>query len=313
MSKEGALIINNLLLIAATLTVFLGTFYPLMVEAFTKEKISVGAPFFDMTFAPIMCLLIFFMAFGPLLKWRADSLRTHTPTIRKGFAILVLTAILFGLFGKSVLGGLSLGLAALLAFGTFATLAKKIRWRDVSLAESWTLLRAQPAATFGFIGSHLGIAIFAAGVTSMSVWSASKAEVVNIGETISIGSYDYTLKDMAPGTRENYQFFGGNTIISKNGKAMAEVYSERRYYPVRDMVTTESGLHLSLTDTLFASVGAGDPEKGWEMRVYYHPFVAWIWIGAVMIALSGFISLLDRRVRIKRDTLSLPELSEADA
>lgn len=296
-SREGALVINNLLLVAATATVFLGTFYPLLIDALTNEKISVGEPYFDMTFAPIMCVLLIFMSIGPLLKWRKDDLGKYKKTIRKGIGGLILIAIFFGLFGMSALGGLSLGIAGLLIYGTFAAIGKKIRWGEVSRRDSWTLLRGQPAATFGFIGAHLGMAIFAAGVTSMSVWAKDNAAVLKVGESISLGQYEFTLLDMTPGVRDNYEFYGGHVSAAKNGSEIKNLYSERRYFPVRDMVTSEAGLHLSLTHTLFAGVGEGDPENGWAVRVYHHPYVVWIWISALLMALSGFISLFDTRLR----------------
>ena len=298
-SKDGALIINNLLLIAATLTVFLGTFYPLLIDALTNNKISVGAPYFDMTFAPIMSLLLVFMAIGPLLDWRSDNLPKYKRLIRKGLITLIIVAIFVGLFGKSILGGLLLGVAVLLVLGTLASIGKKTRWGDVSPLESWALLRAQPAATFGFIGAHLGMAIFVAGVTSMSVWEKSDVQRIKAGESISLGAYEFTLLNMSPGARGNYQFLGGNIMISMNGNQVAQVYSERRFYPIREMITSEAGLHLSLTNTLFAAVGEGDPGNGWVVRVYHHPFVVWIWIGALLMGLSGFISLCDRRLRFK--------------
>jgi len=296
-SKDGALVINNLLLIAATLTVFLGTFYPLIIDAISREKISVGAPYFEMTFAPIMSFLLIFMAIGPMLKWQKDSLSNYRPFLRKALITLILVAVFFGLFGKSGLGGLLLGIAALIVFGTFAAIGRKIRWGNVTRAESWALLRAQPAATFGFIGAHLGMAIFVAGVTTTSVWADNDIQEIKVGESISLGAYDFTLLDMTPGTRENYQFLGGNISISKEGQEITQVYSERRFFPVRDMVTAEAGLYLSPSHTLFAAVGEGDPERGWVVRVYYHPFVVWIWIGAFLMALAGFISLCDRRLR----------------
>lgn len=309
-SKEGALLINNLLLIAATLTVFLGTFYPLMVEAWSGDKISVGAPYFDMTFAPVMSLLLIFMAVGPMLKWRSNKVLNYTPFLRKAGAALVIIAIAFGLFGKSGLGGLSLGLAAVLAGGTFATLGKKIRWGKVSKQESWRLLRSQPAATFGFICAHLGIAIFAAGVTSISVWADDDLRELKVGEAISLGRYEFTLNDVVPGERDNYQFLGANVSISKNGVETTNIYTERRYYPVREMITTEAGLHLSLTHTQFAAIGEGSPERGWVLRVYNHPFVIWIWIGAFLMALGGFVSLFDRRYRYGPQTsLSVTDMA----
>lgn len=305
-SKDGALVTNNLLLMAATLTVFLGTFYPLMIEAVTRAKITVGAPYFNMTFAPIMCGLVLFMAVGPLLKWRNDKISTYKTTLKKGFITFTVIAIFFGLFGKSGLGGATLGLAAFLAFGTFAAIGKKVRWGQIPLKESWTLWRKQPAAVYGFLLAHLGMAVFVAAVTSMSVWSSNDIRELKIGESISLGKYEFTLLDMSPGSRENYQYLGGNVSIAKDNIPITKVYTERRFYPVREMITTEAGLHLSPTHTLFAAIGEGDPSTGWIVRVYHHPFVAWIWIGAFMMALAGFISLFDRRLRIninKQDSI----------
>ncbi len=296
-SREGALVINNLLLIAATVTVFLGTFYPLIIDGLTQDKISVGEPYYDITFAPIMCVLLVFMSVGPLLKWRQDKLSHYKAVIVKGLLLFGLVAVLFAIFGKSVLGALSLGLAAFLAFGTFAVLGRKIRWGQVSRTESWALLRAQPAATFGFVGAHLSMAIFAASVTSISVWADDNAAMLKVGESVTLGKYEFTLLDMTPGVRDNYEFFGGHVSAAKNGREIENLYSERRYFPVRNIMTSEAGLHLSLTHTLFAAIGEGDENTGWAVRVYHHPFVVWIWISAMLMGLSGFVSLFDKRLR----------------
>lgn len=289
-SRDGALILNNLLLIAATTTVFLGTFYPLLIDAFMGAKISVGAPYFDLTFAPIMCLLILFMGIGPMLKWRQDNLtRLKWPIIIAGLSLLLIAALTF-LIGKSVLGAIAMGLAAWLAVGTLITIGRKTKW-------SWMGLKAQPAATWGFVGAHLGLAIFAAAVTSMTVWAKTDIGTLRPGDHLKIDHYTFTLKNIGNGERENYQYFGGNVSVTKDGRDIATLATERRFYPVRNMITTEAGLKLSFGHTLFASIGEGDPESGFVVQVYKHPFVVWIWLGALLMALSGFISLADRRLR----------------
>ena len=154
------------------------------------------------------------MSIGPLLKWRTNSVANYKNHFRKGMGLLAIVAILFGLFGKSALGGLSLGVAFLLVYGTLAAVGKKIRWGIVSRSESWTLLRAQPASTIGFIGAHMSIAIFAAGVTSMSVWAKDNAVVLKIGESVNLGKYEFILLDMTPGVRDNYEYFGGHVSLS---------------------------------------------------------------------------------------------------
>jgi cytochrome c-type biogenesis protein CcmF len=300
-SRDGALVVNNLLLIAATATVFLGTFYPLLIDAVAGDKISVGAPYFDLTFAPIMCLLIVFMGVGPMLKWRKDTLaRVRKPLIIMAVGAAIIT-LAVSMFGKSLLGALSLGLAAWLTIGTVMTLGRKTSW-------SWVGLRAQPAATWGFVGAHLGLAIFTAGVTAMSVWAETDIGTLKPGESLTLSEYTYTLERVGGGERENYDWFGGYVAITKHNTPVARVLTERRFYPVRDMITTEAGLHLSFGDTLFASIGEGSPEEGFVVQVYRHPFVVWIWLGASLMALAGFVSLADRRLRQSR-----PEVNFAPA
>ncbi|WP_371395953.1 heme lyase CcmF/NrfE family subunit [Fretibacter rubidus] len=300
-SRDGALVTNNILLVTATATVFLGTFYPLFMDATTGEKISVGAPYFNLTFGPLMVILMVFMGVGPMLKWREDSLgRLKTFGIISAVLIAVIT-VLTVIFGKSVLGGLSLGICAYLAFGTIMVLVKRARIGQVSWADSKRLLRAQPAATYAFVGAHLGVAMFAVGVTTMYVWQQDDAKALKVGESMDLAGYTFTLKDMGSGQRENYQYFGGNVDITKDDQLIKTVYSERRFFPVRDMITTEAGMHLSPGNSLFASIGEGTEQSGWVVRAYLHPYVIWIWWGCVLMALSGFVALADRRLRDPKD------------
>ena len=295
LSREGGLLLNNILLVIATATVFLGTFYPLFIDAISREKISVGAPYFDLTFGPIMCGLIAVMAFAPLLKWRDGKWNT----LKRPFIIALILAFIISILtlwiGKSVLGGLSLSLAAILALGTIISVGRKSGW-------SMARLLRQPAATYGFVLGHLGVAIFTVGVTIMSVWADDEVARLKIGETATLGKYEFTLRDIENGQQENYQFQRGVFDVKADAKPMTKLASERRYYPVREMFTTEAGLDLSPTSTVFASLSEGDAKNGWVVRVYYHPYVVWIWIGALIMALAGFVSLFDRRLRFTRDT-----------
>jgi cytochrome c-type biogenesis protein CcmF len=290
-SRDGALVMNNLLLTAALATVFLGTFYPIFIDAINGSKISVGAPYFELTFTPIMCLLILFMGIGPMLKWRKDSLQRLRIPIAITLKVAVLIFIGFAIFGKSILGALALGLAAWLAGGTVLAVGRKARWRRAGL-------RAQPAATWGFAGAHMGLAIFTAAVTAMSVWGTTDIGTLKVGDSLSLGKYTYTLTEVGGGQRDNYDYLGGNIAVTKAGADVATLSTERRFYPVRNQITTEAGLHLSLGQTLFASIGEGNPDDGFVVQVYRHPYVVWIWLSALLMALSGFVALMDRRLRL---------------
>jgi cytochrome c-type biogenesis protein CcmF len=297
-SRSGALALNNMLLVCSALTVFLGTFYPLFIDAFFGDKISVGAPYFNLTFAPIMCLLILFMGTGPLLKWREDSLARLRPFFLKSAGLAGGVTLLTLWIGKSIIGGIVLALCAYLAFGTLTVMGRRVKWGKVSLAESTKLLRAQPAASWAFVCAHLGFAICAAGITAMSVWSQDSSKALLPGESLTLAGYSFTMGPLQNDRRGNYEFLAADVALSKNGKPVGTVRTERRYYPVRHMLTTEAGLHLRLRHSLLASISENPADKErWIIRAYYHPYVVWIWLGAIIMAFAGFIGLFDRRLR----------------
>ena len=292
LSRQGGLVLNNLLLIVATATVFLGTFYPLFMDAVTGEKITVAKPYFDLTFAPIMLLLIAFMGAAPLLSWSGDKWQSLKKLGRVSGFIAVVIISGTSLFGKSFLGGIGLFFAVYLGLATGLALYKK--------TQGFKNFRAQAAATYGFALAHFGMAILTAGVVIMSVWTKEDAARLNIGDSVTTAGYEFTLKSVAPGYRDNYQFLAANIDIYKNGKQVRTLQTEQRFYPIRDMVTTEAGFHFTLGPTLFAAIGEGDSQRGWKIRTNFHPYVTWIWIGAFLMALAGFISLCDRRLRPSR-------------
>ena len=294
-SREGGLILNNLLLITACATVFLGTFYPLFMDAMTRDKISVGKPYFDLTFAPIMLLLILFMGAAPLLKWKSDSLQKLKRLGLIALPLSLLIIIVVTIFGKSVLGGIGLAIAAYLAIGTVIAFARK--------TQNFKIWRTQPAGTYGFVLAHLGVAIFTAGAVIMSVWAKDDIGRLKIGEKLDVAGYEYTLASVTPGARENYQFLAARVDVTKDGRAVKTLSTEQRFYPVRNMVTTEAGFHFTAGPTIFAAISEGNAQDGWIVRANYHPYVTWIWFGALLMSLAGFISLFDKRLRRKEEAL----------
>ena len=287
-SREGGLVLNNLLLATATATVFLGTFYPLLMDAFTGDKISVGAPYFDLTFAPIMSVLILFMGAAPLLKWQAGSL-TKLKTF--GLISAIGATIIIGLttiFGKSVLGGVGLALAAYLAFGAYKALRKRLPLSNL----------AKPARyhAMSFVLGHFAMAIFTFGAVYMSVWADDTIDRVKPGESVSVAGYTFTLAEITNGQDQNYNYRRGYVEVSKANKSITTLKTEQRFYPVRNMITTEAGFRFSLGPTLFAAIGEGTPEDGYILRANYQPAVVWIWIGSVLMAMAGFLSLFGLRV-----------------
>ncbi len=292
-SKEGGLLLNNLLLCVAAFTVFLGTFYPLLVEAFSDGKISVGEPYFDRTFAPIMIVLILFMGVGPLLKWRKDSLKSLKRFFIISLPFFALISVLTFIFGKTVLGALAMGLAAWLGLASIMALGKKTGFGKKGFG---TRLRAQPASVWGFFLAHLGMAICVAGVTGMSVWETDKAAVLKIGDSLQLGRYEFTLDDVSEVQGANYQALAAKITVKQSGKIISHLNSEKRFYPVRNMVTSEAGFDIGVNRNLYVGIGDGNPKDGFVLRSYIHPLVNWIWFGALLMALAGFVSLIpDKR------------------
>ena len=297
LSRGGALITNNVLLITATATVFLGTFYPLFIDMVSSEKITVGAPYFNLTFTPIMLALIAFMGVGPILKWQKDDLSRIRGFLIRSILLIIIIGVLNFVFGKSFWGALAFGLSAFLIYATLSALNRKA-------SGQWTKLRRQPASVWGFAAAHIGLAVTAFGVASMALWADDDIGRLNVGESLDLAGYTYTLAKVEPGQTQNYQVLAAEIGVSRGGNPVTVLSSERRYYPVRNMVTTEAGFRLAPGKTLFAAIGEGDEDTGWVLRVYSHPQVIWIWIGALMMALAGFISLFDRRLRFERGSVS---------
>jgi cytochrome c-type biogenesis protein CcmF len=281
-SREGGLVLNNLLLATATATVFLGTFYPLLMDAFTGDKISVGAPYFDLTFAPIMSVLIVFMGAAPLLKWQGDSLaKLKRFALISGVAAIIIIT-LAGLFGKSVLGGVGLALSAYLGYGAIKALRQRGPLSNMPSAARY--------GTIGFAIGHVGMAIFTAGAVIMSVWADDTIGRIKPGDSLEVAGYTFTLNEIDGGIENNYSFRRGLVEVEHKGRIIDILQTEQRFYPVREMITTEAGFHFEIWGTVFAAIGEGTPEDGYIMRANYQPAVVWIWIGATLMAIAGFLS-----------------------
>lgn len=284
-SKDGGLVLNNILLVTASFTVFLGTFYPLFIDAVQRKQISVGAPYFEATFAPIMTVLIIFMGAAPLLKWRRAKL-SELKTLRPSLIVIILGLTLAIIMFKSMaLGIIGLGLAAYLAAASITALGRRVQWKPA-------LIRKQPASFLGFFIAHMGVAILTAGAVSMSSWSQEKIGRIKPNETLTNSGYEFTLSEPISGLRDNYEYLGAQVKVTRAGKAVKTLYTEQRFYPVRNMVTTEAGFHFTLGTTVFAAIGEGNNKDGYILRANYQPLVTWIWLGALLMSLAGFISLL---------------------
>ena len=294
LSRSGALVLNNLLLIVTTVTIFIGTFYPVIIKGVFDDDLSIGRPYYAITFVPIMILLILIMGVGPFLKWERDSKSNLKSIIMKLVPVLLIAFILFFILGRSWLSALGLAVGIYLLIGTLLVV--------------WTrrkILRQQTAAFYGFILGHMGLAVMTLAITLFTSGQADDLARLNIGDSVTVGPYEYRLTNLGQGERDNYVFTAAEITVFKDGQLIKPLISEARNYRTRDTArgvegnwTTEVGFDLGVKDTIFATLSEWD-ERGAVIKAHYHPFVVWIWIGALLIALGGFVSLADRRLRFK--------------
>jgi len=299
-SRESSLVLNNVLLLSACATVFLGTFYPLVVEATSNDKITVGAPFYNLTFVPMMIPLLVVIAIGPMLKWKRDTIsealgRLNRPAV---IAALGFAAVLVATYGSNALAAFALGLALWIVAGSFAILAHRTRLGKVPFRTSLHLARITPRSVYGLIFAHGGLGIAVAGITVMSAWQQETLRSLPIGGQIDVGGYRITLKSVTTPAGPNYQAERVEFAVNDGERQVTTLFAERRFYSVRGTQTTEAGIYTTLLSNVYLAIGEKNGTNEWTVRAYYHPLAPWIWFGPMIMALGGFISLSDRRFRL---------------
>jgi cytochrome c-type biogenesis protein CcmF len=299
-SRESGLTVNNVLLSAAVATVFLGTFYPLIVDMIGNDKISVGPPYYNRTFVPIMVPLLLAMAVGPMLKWKRDDLRSALGRLRYPALVSVLVAILVLIitFGRNAIAATFMAVAAWLVVGSLAAWAYRTRLGAAPLATTLRLARTAPRAFYGLVIAHAGMGITVAGITGMTSWATEKIEMLRPGQSLQLSGYDLRFRSIGNVPGPNYEAERGTFDITSNGRFVIRLFSERRFYPVRQQQTTAAGIRTNLMSNLYVALGDPDGNGGWAVRFYYHPFMPWVWIGTLTMAFGGFVSLADRRLRV---------------
>jgi cytochrome c-type biogenesis protein CcmF len=299
-SRESGLVVNNVLLSTAAATVLLGTFYPLIVDMLGNDKISVGPPYYNMTFVPIMVPLLIAMAVGPALRWKRDELRAafgrlKPAAILTGFAAIALLAMTFG---QRYLVAFFMTIAVWLVAGSLIVLAHRIRLGGASLATTLRLARTTPLAVYGLVLAHAGMGVTVAGITGMTAWASEKIEMLRPGQSLELAGYNVRFRSVEEVPGPNYEAQRATFDISRGDRAYTKLSSERRFYPVRRQLTTAAGIRTNLIWNVYVTLGDPDNTGAWAVRFYHHPFIPLVWIGALIMACGGFVSLADRRFRI---------------
>ena len=300
LSREGALVLNNLLLATGAATVLLGTLYPLFLDVLGAGKVSVGPPYFNSTFVPLMIPLVVAMAIGPLLSWkRADIAGAISRLAAAGIAtVAVIGIVLYASGGTGFIAALGLGLAAWLFVGTMIEFAERLRLFRAPLAESYDRWRHLPRSALGMTVAHAGMAIAIAGMTASTLFQAEQILAMRAGEVVSMRGYDLRFEGVIQANGPNYQAERARFIVTSGGKPVTVLAPERRFYPVQRQQTTEAAIHTTGLADLYVVVGDSDGKGAWTVRLYHNPLVPWIWAGCLIMALGGGLSLTDRRLRV---------------
>jgi cytochrome c-type biogenesis protein CcmF len=297
-SREGALILNNLLLTVCCATVFVGTLYPLALEALTGEKISVGAPFFNLTFVPLFIPLFIVMPIGQSLAWkRGDLLAAAQRLIYAVGAGLVFMLILAAWRGGPALSVILSGLAIYVIIGAFTDLGRRLFSGGASLGAAGHRALGAPRQAFGTAFAHAGIGVTLLGLAATG-WGAERILALAPGGAVEIGPYQLTLESVTPRRGPNYSELVGRTIVRSGGAVQAIIEPSTRSYPTRRMTRSEAGIATLGLGQVYMSVADVGADGKVNARIFWKPLVALIWIGALIMAFGGVLSLSDRSFRI---------------
>jgi cytochrome c-type biogenesis protein CcmF len=298
-SRESFLLANNVLLAVAAISVLLGTLYPLFLDALNYGKISVGPPYFDSVFAPLMTPALFLMGIGPIASWKKASLPELAMRLRWAFGVSIATAIILPL----MLGNLTpmIGLGLFLAFWIIATTVNMVYLRLRGHGQSLLFrVKAIPRAWWGMVIAHLGIAVFTLGVTVVKGFESETAVRMLPGDVAHLAGYDFTFVGVDAIQGPNYTSNRGQIRVSKNGVERTVLNTEKRLYTVTNMPMTEAGISPAIIHDLYASLGEPLSDGAWSVRLYHKPMVEWVWVGCAFMAFGGLLALSDRRYRMKK-------------
>ncbi|HEY1796652.1 MAG TPA: heme lyase CcmF/NrfE family subunit [Stellaceae bacterium] len=303
-SREGALLLNNILLASAAATVFLGTLYPLFLDVVSGQRVSVGPPFYNLTFGPIMVPLLIAMAVGPMLPWKRGDLGAALLRLKFAFVATALavaaTLVLAGV--KSVWPACGLALAAWLFAGTVIELADRIGLFREPAAVSLRRAIRLPRAAWGMTFAHAGMAVVLAGITGSVAWTQQKVVSAHPGDSFDLAGYQIVLDRVDQVRGPDYTATRAHMRLMRGGELVREMLPEKRFYAVEDGTSTDVAIRTNLLADVYTVIGDSDGKGAYTLRLYYNPLVPWIWLGGLTMAFGGMVSLTDRRHRVGAPT-----------
>jgi cytochrome c-type biogenesis protein CcmF len=268
------------------------------MDALGMGKLSVGPPYFNTVFVPLMAPLVFMMGLGPIARWKHASVPDIWKRVRWAFVSSMVIALLLPFVMGTWTPLIALGF--MLAFWVISTTLLNLRHRLGTEGSLWDRLKVQPRSYYGMQFAHLGIAIFVIGVTMVKGYESERDVRMSMGDTVEVGGYQFRFEGTTESEGPNYHAFVGHMVIKKGDHVVAELYPEKRNYNASGMPMTEAAIDAGLFRDLYVSLGEPIPDSdgAWAVRVYYKPFVDWIWAGCLLMALGGIFAISDRRYRL---------------
>jgi cytochrome c-type biogenesis protein CcmF len=313
-SRESTLVLNNLFLSAATATVLLGTLYPLIVEAITGRPISVGPPYFNLTFAPLMAAALLILPAGPLLAWKRGDLPGAMQRLTLAAAIALGAGVLALLLvqPRSAVAAVGAAISLWLIAGSLAEMAERVKVGRAPARESLRRLGGLPRGAWGMTLGHVGLGVFVLGAAIETTGKVEAAATLRPGGTFDVGAYTLRLDEVRVADGPNYLAERASVRVTRDGDAVCRATPERRFFPAGGQTTSEVALCGSGLDDLYLVLGerrpGADGEPSWLVRAYWNPLAKLIFFGPAIMALGGLISLSDRRLR-----LAVPAKAKAKA
>jgi len=301
-SREALLLANNVVLLAAMGSVLLGTLYPLLMDALGMGKISVGPPYFNAVFVPLMAPALFLVGIGPLARWKEASLPDMIGRLKWALGIAVVTGFALPLTLQGFNPWATLGF--FLAVWILLTVLIGFRER----LKTGARLTSLPRAFWGMQLAHLGLAWGVAGITLVANYQLERDVKMHVGDHTELAGYTFTFKGTTERPGPNYRAAKGEVEVSQNGKKLYSLFPEKRIYNASGMPMTEAAIRYSLTSDVYVALGEplDDEAKSWAVRVFHKPFINWLWIGALFLVAGGFLAASDRRYRIAVKKLAAP-------
>ncbi|MDX2308452.1 MAG: heme lyase CcmF/NrfE family subunit [Hyphomicrobium sp.] len=312
-SREGSLVLNNVLLTVACATVLFGTLYPLATEAF-GYKISVGPPYFNLTFLPLMIPLLLALPYGPLLAWkRGDLLGVSQRLMAVAIVSIVMGIAIAAYYQRGPwLAPIGFALGVWVILGAATDILNRARFRDVPWPEFVRRITSLPRSAYGGVLAHMGLGVSILGIVATSAYQSEKIVALAIGQSETVAGYTLTFKGVEQARGPNYTEDVGTFEVTTGGAFVSTLHPSKRLYDAPPQPTSEAGIYPSLGGDLYAVLGDKQPAGGYAVRFYFHPLVRLIWIGAVIMFVGGAISLSDRRLRVgaprpaRRGTSAVP-------